>query len=120
MAKPKSASIIGLDIGSYSVKCVELLRSKEKSKDRFSLQQAALLPLGSQSPDDLSAILKPLVPLIQKGRDHVRIVLSGSSLLVRCIQLPMMTQGELKGAIRFEAENHIASRSTTASSIFRS
>ena len=108
MAKPKTASMIGLDIGSYSVKCVELTRVKEKSKDKFVLNQAALLPLGSQSSDDLTTILKPLAGLIQKGKNHVRIVLSGSSLLVRCIQLPVMTQGELKGAIRFEAENHIA------------
>jgi type IV pilus assembly protein PilM len=36
------------------------------------------------------------------------VVLSGSSLLVRCVQMPVMTQSELKSAIRFEAENHIA------------
>ncbi len=104
MGKLKTASIIGLDIGSHSIKCVEILRTKEK----FVLNQAALLPLGNQSPDNLTATLKPLSELIQRGKDHVRIVLSGSSLLVRCIQLPIMTQKELKSAIRYEAENHIA------------
>ncbi len=104
LAKPKTSSTIGLDIGSYSIKCVEILRSK----DKFVLNQAALLPLGNQSADNLTEILKPLAGLIEAGKDHVRIVFSGSSLLVRCIQLPVMTQGELKSAIRYEAENHIA------------
>jgi len=80
----------------------------ECSKEKWVLNQAALVPLGGQSSDNLTAILKPLSELIQKGKDHVRIVFSGSSLLVRCIQLPAMTQHELKSAIRFEAENHIA------------
>ena len=97
-------STLGLDIGSHSIKCVELVRSK----DKVMLNQAALIPLGDQSPDNLTAILKPLSDLLQRSKDHVRIVLSGSSLLVRCIQLPVMTQQELKSAIRFEAENHIA------------
>lgn len=104
MAKPKTGSTLGLDIGSYSIKCVELTRSK----DKVILHQAALLPLGAQSPDNLTLLLKPLSEVLQKAKDRVRIVLSGSSLLVRCIQLPAMTQHELKSAIRFEAENHIA------------
>lgn len=97
-------STLGLDIGSYSIKCVELVRSK----DKVLLNQAALLPLGNQAADNLAAVLQPLSELLRKVKDHVRIVLSGSSLLVRCIQLPVMTQNELKEAIRFEAENHIA------------
>lgn len=108
MSKLKTVSTLGLDIGSYSVKCVEFTRVKEKPKDKFILNQASLLMLGSQPPDDLTVILKPLTERILKVKDHVRIVMSGSSLLVRCIQLPIMTQAELEGAIRFEAENHIA------------
>jgi len=102
--KSKSASRIGLDIGNYSVKCVEMTRTK----DKVVLNQASVALLGGQSPDNLIALLKPFLPLIAASPDHIRVVLSGSSLLVRCVQMSQMTHAELKSAIRFEAENHIA------------
>lgn len=102
--KSKSQSRIGLDIGNYSVKCVEMTRSK----DKITLNQMSVAPLGDQSPDNLISLLKPFLPVVSASPGHVRVVLSGSSLLVRCVQMPPMTQAELKSAIRFEAENHIA------------
>lgn len=99
----KSFTSIGLDIGSYSIKCVQLA----VSKDARIVQQASIIPLGEQTSDNLPALLKPVLPMLTAA-ESVRVVLSGSSLLVRCIQLPVMTQKELKSAIRFEAENHIA------------
>lgn len=102
--KSKSVSRIGLDIGNYSVKCVEMTRTK----DKIVLNQASVALLGDQSSDNLIPLLKPFLPVIAACPDHVRVVLSGSSLLVRCVQMPPMTQAELKSAIRFEAENHIA------------
>jgi type IV pilus assembly protein PilM len=79
-----------------------------RTKDKIVLNQVSVALLGDQSPDNLISLLKPFLPVIAASPGHVRVVLSGSSLLVRCVQMPPMTQTELKSAIRFEAENHIA------------
>lgn len=102
--KPKNNLRIGLDVGNYSVKCVQIVRTKDKAV----LQKAVYMPLAGQNADNLTAVLKPLQEMILASPNRVRLVLSGSSLLVRCVALPAMTHTELKGAIRFEAENHIA------------
>jgi len=103
--KQKSFSRVGLDIGNHSVKFVEMTVSKGK----VTLRQALLRPLESQAAvENITPIIKPLLENIKAASEHVRLVLSGSSLLCRCVQMPLMTQNELKGAIRFEAENHIA------------
>ena len=96
MKKPTSAT--GLDIGSYSVKCVEM----SHTKDAIELHRVTILPLPgiSKLPDVLKA-------MDLQGAKHVRISVSGPSVLVRRITLPLMTPAELKGAIRFEAESHI-------------
>lgn len=101
---PKPTVTIGLDIGSHSIKCVEL----ERLKDKVTLLQARVTPLGEQTLDNLTALLKPFADIVALAPESVRVVLSGSSLLVRCISMPHMTAKELKSAIRFEAENHIA------------
>jgi type IV pilus assembly protein PilM len=102
--KGKSLSVVGLDIGSYSIKHVEV--EIEDSKTR--LIRVSVLPISDASTGTAAKALALLVdknPLVNK---RVRIAVSGGgSLLIRRIQLPNMTRSELAGAIRFEAESHI-------------
>ncbi len=100
----KQETAIGLDIGSYSIKCVELARSA----DKFKLQRVSILPV-DPSPESISKALKLIFGQQTGVPKKVRISVSGggSSLLIRRIQLPYMTVAELRGAIRFEAEGHI-------------
>ena len=102
---------IGLDIGSHSIKYVELTPDPEKIK----VTHASITPLPDASPEALKAALKELFKKaqgikIKKARalyPGVRIAISGPSLLIRKITLPLMSRLELKGAIRFEAESHV-------------
>ena len=94
----KSNTAIGLDIGTSSVKCVQI----SQNQDGLELRRATILPVGN--PPRLSEILG-VVDL--SSEKHIRIAVSGSSVLIRRIKLPAMTLAELKGAIRFEAEGHI-------------
>ena len=104
MSKIKTVSAIGLDIGSYSIKCVEVLRSGTS----IQLNRASILPLADSSPATLAATLKLILNLPpQSPLRGLRISVSGSSLLIRRISMPAMTSAELKSAIRFEAEGHI-------------
>lgn len=90
---------LGLDIGTYSIKCVQMALSK--GGDR--LMQSKVVPIEGAVENTLKEILKSLA----LNRKNVRISLSGPSLLIRRIMLPVMTKNELRSAIRFEAEKHI-------------
>ena len=105
IAPQKQDSAIGLDIGSYSIKCVELT----SHQDKIRLQRVSILPINSEAPEKISQALKVIFDGSPSASRRVRISVSGggSSLLIRRIQLPNMTPQELRGAIRFEAEGHI-------------
>lgn len=99
--KSRLVSIVGLDIGAYSIKCVEMISSKEEVR----LIRAAVLPYSPLDPllEVLTKVWNPLSLMPPK----IRLSVTGPSLLIRRISLPLMTFNELKGAIRFEAERHI-------------
>ncbi len=101
--KSKSAVAIGLDIGSYSVKCVGIRHDDGEA----ALQSAQLWRLPSGSTEGLVETLRKALPSIGASPKHFRISVSGPSVFVRNITLPRMTPAELKSAIRFEAERHI-------------
>lgn len=91
---------IGLDIGSHSLKLIELAFEKQRpiltnftmsNLDNRTLKEAIL---------DLITNTK-----IAKGR--VNLGIKGPSVIVRYIQMPKMKDEELKGAIGFEAEKYI-------------
>ena len=102
--KTNSLSVIGLDIGSYSVKSVEVVLAG----GAIQLRRVFVFPYDRAKPGELDRVLKHIFDPSQGRPARVRISLSsGSSLLIRRIKLPMMTVTELKGAIVYEAEGHI-------------
>lgn len=94
---------MGLDIGSSSIKCVEV----SPSADKFKLHRARVVPLADATPETAAKALRQLLDGQRPAQKHVRISVSGPSVLIRRVQLPTMTGEELKGAIRFEAERYI-------------
>ena len=102
LKQKKSTVTVGLDIGSYSIKYVEISQDKEA----ITLRQAKVLPLSTQSSESLKASLQTLTPPPGPSA-RVRVSVSGQSLLIRRIKLPLMTRNDLKGAIHYEAESHI-------------
>jgi len=102
--KSNPLSLIGLDIGSYSVKSVEVVLTGAS----VQLQRVFVLPHTKTKPGELDRLLKLIFEPREGKSSRVRIsVSSGSSLLIRRIKLPLMTPAELKGAIVYEAEGHI-------------
>jgi type IV pilus assembly protein PilM len=107
----RSKSIIGLDIGSTSVKAVELV-VKPKGIELLHLGVAPLPPeaivqgafLNSGAITD--AIREALDAGGIKGR-NVAAAVSGHSVIVKKISLPTMTRDELEESIRWEAEQYI-------------
>jgi type IV pilus assembly protein PilM len=106
----KKRNVIGLDIGSSSIKLVEL----REGKNGFHLQNLAVSSLAPEAivdgalMDSVTIIdtIKDLVTSVTKTREVVTSV-SGHSVIVKKITLPFMTETELAESIQWEAERHI-------------
>lgn len=107
----RSKSVVGLDIGSSAVKAVEL-RPAGKG---YRVSAVAVEPLPPDSIVDgaiidagavVSAIRKALQRKAFKARD-VATSLSGNSVIVKKIALPVMSEQELAESIYWEAEQYI-------------
>src|SRR5438874_1483405 len=109
MAKGKLA--LGLDIGSSSVKLVQL----KEAKRGYVLEAFGVAPLPPEAIVDgalmnSTAIVEAIRQLITqyklKSRE-VAIGVSGHSVIIKKISMPRMTQEELEESIQWEAEQYI-------------
>src|SRR5512143_2302831 len=109
MAKSKLA--VGLDIGSSSVKLVQL---KEK-KGGFQLLAFGAAPLPPEAIVDgalmnSSAIVQAIQELVAQQKvkaKEVAIGVRGHSVIIKKISMPRMSQEELDESIQWEAEQYI-------------
>jgi type IV pilus assembly protein PilM len=107
----KKKDVIGLDIGSSSVKLVEL----SKAKDGFKLQNLGISPLPPEAivdgalMDSVTIIdaIRNLVSTTKTKKKDVATSVSGHSVIVKKIALPFMTEAELEESIQWEAERYI-------------
>jgi type IV pilus assembly protein PilM len=108
-----SRSIVGLDVGSSTVKAVELA-SKGKSGG-FELAHLGVADVPSEAIVqgaflNSSAITDAIREAIENGKiknKNVAAAVSGHSVIVKKVGLPMMTHEELDEQIRWEAEQYI-------------
>src|SRR3954466_420436 len=95
-----SKLVVGLDVGSYSVKAVAL----QPSGERLTLQGYAQARIGTQEP--VEVIRKVVDQLGVKARRIVTSV-SGRSVIVRQVETPRLGPDELKAHIAYEADKYI-------------
>ncbi len=107
----RSKSLVGLDIGSSSVKAIELKASGKgyrvsaigvESVPPDSIVDGAIIDGGAVA----DAVRRLFTNKRFKGKDVVA-SLSGNSVIVKKITLPAMTQAELSESIYWEAEQYI-------------
>ena len=107
----KRRETVGIDIGSSSVKLVQL----KKVKGAFHLVNLGVLPLPAEAIVDntimdSSSIVETIKQLMQSLRinagDAVSSI-SGNSVIIRKIVLPAMASEELEEQIQWEAEQYI-------------
>lgn len=107
----KSKDLIGLDIGSSSVKLVQLM---EKGKG-YQLEKFGIKPLMPELIVDgtimdagmVVAAIKELISEQKVKTKDTAISVSGHSVIVKKINLPEMTEEELEESIKWEAEQYI-------------
>jgi len=107
----KKKEVIGIDIGSSSVKLVQL----KDLKGSFQLLNAGIVPLPPEAIVDntlmdsssiVSAVKSLVTSLGVKVKD-VACSISGNSVIIRKITLPVMPVEELEDQITWEAEQYI-------------
>jgi type IV pilus assembly protein PilM len=107
----KSKAVVGLDIGSSAVKAVEL----KPAGQSYKVVAFASEPVPSDSIVDgaivdgaavADAVRRVFARKAFKTRE-VAVSLSGSAVIVKKINLPMMTETELGDSIFWEAEQYI-------------
>jgi len=107
----RKKDVIGLDIGSSSVKLVEL----KEGKSGYQLQNLAISPLPPEAIVDgalmdSATIIEAIRDVIATSKTKLKDVVSsvsGHSVIVKKISLPLMTETELEESIQWEAERYI-------------
>jgi len=97
--------MIGLDIGTYSIKGVEL-QKKDKVNTLVNIKTQERSGEGEEK-DSLSATVKKFFREANFAGKDVNISVSGHLVIVRFAELPRMSEDELKNAVRFEVEKYI-------------
>lgn len=103
--------IIGIDIGSHSVKVVQLL----KKKKRFELMNLGMIPLPentfidgmTENPKIVSEAIKQLISCEKIKTKFGVTSISGESVIIKKISIPKMNEEELAESIQLEAEQYI-------------
>jgi type IV pilus assembly protein PilM len=102
MFKP-SKSIVGLDVGTQSIKAVELTRTGKS----FTVTGFGQLDIPNNQPD---AVSQGIAELMREGGFKTKRVvtnISGQKVIVRYLSMAPMSEEELRNAIIFEAEKYI-------------
>ena len=102
---------IGLDIGSSSIKAVQL----KKKGQGWALQAFGMQPLVPQTIVDgtimdqgaVADAIRALWGRLRLKQKEVAIAIAGHSVIIKKISVPMMRPEELAANIRNEAEHHI-------------
>lgn len=101
---------VGLDIGTSSIKLVEVERHKAIKVTRF-----ATIPLPGGALKDgmvtdgpqVGEKIKELFQLAKGRSKRAVVAIAGQTVIVRHIKMPCLTREELANAIRWEAERYI-------------
>lgn len=107
----RSSGLMGLDIGSSSVKAIELKPHRSGYRvtaiDVEPLPSHTIVDGGIADPAVVSAALGRLLGRSGFRAKDVALSLSGHSVIIKKIALPVMTREELAASIHWEAEQHI-------------
>lgn len=111
MATPKKNHLIGLDIGSHSVKLVEIEDGKKgkvlKNFGIIGLPQDAIVEGSIKEMEIVSSAIKTLYKHLKVKNKNVVTSISGYSVIVKKISVQKRGEAELEATIQDEAEQYI-------------
>lgn len=104
--------MLGIDIGSKSIKVIELI----KSGAVWSLKSSGAVGYSGVSPDKatsdndyttIAEVLKKIITQIKISSKEVNLSLPESLVFTRVIKFPLLTDEEVASAVKWEAEQYI-------------
>jgi type IV pilus assembly protein PilM len=111
MVFSKKDNLVGLDIGSRSIKAAEILESKRgRELKRFGITE---IPHGAiedgtiNDPETLAESIRQLFKAYNIKERNVAISIGGYSVIVKKIAVQTMDEAQLQETIHFEAEQYI-------------
>ncbi len=99
--KKPSGKTVGIDIGNYNLKIVEI-----EKKSNSSMITAAIMKR-INSPDELPKLIKDTLKQANISAKKANISVSGENVVARYLSLPKMSDDELKKAMVYTLEDHI-------------
>jgi len=107
----KVKPLVGLDIGSSTIKLVQM----NETKRGYSLEKFGIMPLDPElivdgTVMDAGRVTDAIRQLVAEQNSKVRdvaLAVSGHSVIVKKIQVPVMSEDELEESIKWEAEQYI-------------
>ncbi len=111
MAIQKKNQLVGLDIGSHSVKLVEIEDTKKgkilKNFGMVGLPQEAIVEGAIKEIEIVSSAIKTLYRNLKVKNKNIVTSISGYSVIVKKISIPKRGEAELETSIQDEAEQYI-------------
>ncbi len=107
----RNKGLVGIDIGSTSIKLVQL----KETKSGYELVKIGMAPLPAEAIVDnalmdiasIVGAVKDLIKSLNVKVKHVACSISGNSVIIRNISFPLMSSQELEEQINWEAEQYI-------------
>lgn len=103
--------IVGLDIGSNTIKVLELKNTKKghqlKNLGEAVLPEGSIVNKAISKPDAVADTLSVLMDDLRIKTKNVAISISGHSVIIKKVSMPSMSDSELKESIPWELEQYI-------------
>ena len=103
--------LVGLDIGSRTIKACEIIEAKKgRTLEKFGMIdiESGLIEDGSiKNPDIVAGAIRQLYQTHHIREHNVAISIGGYSVIVKKINVQTMSEDQLQESIQFEAEQYI-------------
>jgi type IV pilus assembly protein PilM len=103
--------LVGLDIGSRTIKAAEIVETKKgfslKKFGTIDIEPGAIEEGTVKDPEEVADSIKQLFKSFNFKEQNVAISIGGYSVIVKKINVPNMPEKQLQETIHFEAEQYI-------------
>lgn len=107
----KSSSLVGLDIGSSAIKLVQVGETKKGYRlEKFGIKKLDPDLIVDGTVMDADRVAEAIRQLVSEQKIKIKdaaLSVSGHSVIVKKIQVAMMSEDELEESIKWEAEQYI-------------
>lgn len=102
-----SKTSVGLDIGSHTVKAIQLLKEKPSQIRLLSLGIAEIDKGSENRIESIPAAVTHALEECDVGKARLVTALGGSSAVIKQVSFPLVSEKEIESSLKWEASRHI-------------